>query len=345
MLRSGLVALGSGDLQRAEEQLGEASRLRPDDARIWLALAQTRWKLSKDGSAAAAKARKLGDTDPVVLGGLALFYTNTGDAKSAIEVAQAALKYAEDAHIRNLLGKAYEAQGAHADAVRELAAAVKDSPYEESFHFDLVQVHLRHQEFALALQVLDASTKVFARSPQLELARGVAYYGQRRFGEAADAFLKTIDMAPDVPQPYLFLARVLDHAEDRWGDVLVRFRRLANANPNDAGAQFLLGKVLAFRGEDLSSAEAAFRHSITLNEKYWESHYELGLLLDGQRKFANAAKEFERSIELSPDSAAPHYRLARVYERLGRKDDARVQRELHAKLSAEEKPLAELNAQ
>ena len=47
--------------------------------------------------------------------------------------------------------------------------------------------------------------KVFDRSPQLELALGVTYYGLRRFPESVDQFFKTIDLAPDIPQPYAFL--------------------------------------------------------------------------------------------------------------------------------------------
>src|SRR5574341_360678 len=44
----------------------------------------------------------------------------------------------------------------------------------------------------------------------------------------------------------------------------------------------------------------------------------------------------ERSIELNAKDPAPHYRLARVYYRLGRKEEAAQQRRLHEKLSEEQ---------
>jgi len=57
------------------------------------------------------------------------------------------------------------------------------------------------------------------------------------------------------------------------------------------------------------------------------------VLLDQREKFEDAAREMRRSIELSPNDPMPHYRLARLYDRLGKTAEARAERELHARLT------------
>jgi hypothetical protein len=46
----------------------------------------------------------------------------------------------------------------------------------------------------------------------------------------------------------------------------------------------------------------------------------------------------EESVRLNPDVAVAHYRLARVYDRLGRTADAAEQRAIHSRLT--QKPVS-----
>ena len=74
--------------------------------------------------------------------------------------------------------------------------------------------------------------------------------------------------------------------------------------------------------------------SIALKDDQWESHYELGVLLEQQRKYSDASVELERSAAISPSQADVHYHLSRVYDRLGESDKAAEQRGLHERLMA-----------
>jgi Flp pilus assembly protein TadD len=69
-----------------------------------------------------------------------------------------------------------------------------------------------------------------------------------------------------------------------------------------------------------------------MNERDAASHFELGTVFDRTRRYADAAREFERAAELAPNDAATHYRLSRVYDRLGKSEAARIERERHAEL-------------
>jgi len=59
---------------------------------------------------------------------------------------------------------------------------------------------------------------------------------------------------------------------------------------------------------------------------------ELGTLLSGQGKWAEAQRELSRSIELNPREARAHYDLARVYLRLGKTDLAKAERAEYERL-------------
>ena len=119
------------------------------------------------------------------------FYLQAGQPKPAIELAGKALAKEKRADLHNLLGKAYEADGQFDKTIVELQKAIQLAPREEAYVFDLAYVLLVHQNFDVAIQLLESARKIFAQSAQLELALGIAYYGQRRFPEAVDAFLRT----------------------------------------------------------------------------------------------------------------------------------------------------------
>jgi len=377
-LRAGLEALHGNNLPVARARLEDASRMQPARLEVWMGLAQTYWKLQLPDLArsAAAKAESAAPESPVVLHGLAYFYSETGDparaaalearyaektpadreafpraidlylqarqAKPAIALAGKALALEDRADVHELLGEAYEMDGQAENAVVEMRKAIKLNAYEESYYFGLAQLYLRHQDAEAAAETLQEGRKIFARSPQLELALGVAYYGLRRFSDAADCFLRTIQMAPEVEQPYVFLGRMLDQAEDKLPQVTEAYAARVKSKPDDYLANFLYAKALSFASGasgasgDRRQIEALLRKSIAVKDDFWESHYERGILLERGRDFAGAAGEFQRAIELNPNSPTPHYHLARVYERLGRKTDATAEHAAHERLSAEE---------
>lgn len=299
--REGLIALNQGNLPLAESRLEACAELQPQNARVWLGLAQTYRKEHKQQEAetAAHKAEAFGAADMVVLHSLSMFYSESAR---------------------------------YPDAARVLQSALARSPAEESYYFELAQLYLKQENFAASLKVLDAGRRQFDKSPQLELASGVAYYGLRRFPEAIDAFLRTIALDDTIEQPYVFLGRMLDQAEERLPRVSQVFAAFARRAPESYLSNFLYGKSLALAG-DGAAAEPLLRKSIALNDGYWESHFELGVLLGDQKKVEEAAREVQRSAELNPNDAAPHYHLARLYDRMGRSSDAQAEREVHARLT------------
>jgi tetratricopeptide (TPR) repeat protein len=309
---------------------------------------------------AAAKAETLAGKEPAVLRGLADYYQAAGDAahaaeyeeryviaagakdpaaiqraislrieakqsKPAIALAQKALAAGDRADLRGLLAKAYEADGQAARAINEYNRAILLDPYEQAYYFQLGQLLLDQQNYTTARQVLESARKIFDKSPEIELALGAAYFGLKKYDEAGASFLKTVTLAPQAPQAYTFLGEMLD-MNTRWlPEITTAFASFAEAQPRQYLPQFLYGKAL-LAGGNMAEAEARLRKSIALEDRFWESHYQLGVLLEKQKKLPEAEAALKRSIKLAPKNPQPHLHLAQVLDHMGKPAEAKLER-------------------
>jgi tetratricopeptide (TPR) repeat protein len=310
LFRAGLLALQRNDLPAAEQNLATASRLAPGNARVWVALARTYWKLDRGAEAdrAAGRAGSLGKSDAAVLNSLSIFYADAGQPLKAAD--------AEAAYCVLAPGDA---------PARERAAAL---------YFQAAQPLLEQQHFTEAIAILKPASGRVQGSAQLELALGVAYYGMRRFDDAASAFLRTIAIAPELERPYLFLGKFLGQIPGRLPEVAARFIEYEKAHPQSATGYLLHAKALNVQSADPDAARVLLEKALAIDDRDASAHFEMGVVMDRLERYEDAVKEFVRSAELDPSDPATHYRLSRLYDRLGKPDDARREREIHAKLVA-----------
>jgi tetratricopeptide (TPR) repeat protein len=302
--RAGLLALQRGDLSAAQASLETASKLAPRDGRVWVALSQAYWRLHKNAEAEVAAV--LAPEDPAVLQSLAIYYSETGQT---LKAAQSAAKYS---------AKVPE-KGDARDRAIEL-------------YFQAARPLLDQQKFAEAAAILLEAVTRLPKSAQLELALGVCNYGLRRFDEAADAFLRTLEIAPETEQPYTFLGKILDQIPNRLPQVTQRFTEYEAAHPASAQGYLLHAKALDAQSLSPETSLRLLEKSIAINAADASAQFELGTVLDRLQRFAEAVAAFERAVKLAPTDPAAHYRLARDYDRTGKHEAAQAEREKHAEL-------------
>ncbi len=307
--RAGLMALQANDLKAAEVNLEAAASAKPENGRVWIALAQTLRKLHLDAKAeeAANRAARFGASDAPVMQSLAIYYAESG---ASLKSADALAKYA---------------------ALNPKDSAARDRA--EALYFEAAQALLRQEKFADAIGVLEPGAANLPGSAQLRLALGVAYYGLRRFDDAARAFLATIAISPETEQPYLFLGRFLDQIPDRLPVVTKEFVAYEAAHPSSYAGYFLHARALDAQAQDPDGAAKLLDRAIALNDRDAAVHFEFGTVLDRLQRYAEAAREFGKAASLDPNDPAAHYRLARDYDRLGKHEEAEEERRLHAGLT------------
>lgn len=354
-------ALDAGRAAEVRPYLEQSVNAKPGDAFAWALLARTYLALKEPAKAksAADRAERGVAGSPDAQHALALYYAQSGNRKRAAELegmyaaspkadslasVRAALLHFETGgyaeairfgkmtpdrpDIALMLARAYEARKETDAALAAYEKFVTLKPWDEESYSQLGQAYLRAGRFTEALDRLEAAVRKFDKSPQLELALGVAYYGQRRFLDAGRKFLRVIDLDPDIEQPYVFLAKMVDQLETLRPEITAKFTAWNAAEKKNHFAPFVLAKLTD------GDPEPLLREAIRRQPAFWESHFDLGVALEQKRNFAAAAAEFEESARLSPNEASPQYRLARIYARLGQPEKAAAARAKHEKLTA-----------
>jgi len=281
--------------------------------------------------------------DPNVEARIASYSLEAGRTDDAVMYGLLAIEKRDDADRRSLLGKAYAAEGRLEDAERELRAAIRHEPYDEERRYDLGYLFLQAQQFDRALEAFAEGLEVFDKSARITTGIGIAHYGLRSFDQAVGSFLDASKLAPGVEQPCYFLGRMLTQATTRIDEVVERFEAFEAARPESYLGPYLtaIGRLAAAGASadeaTLQEAAAKLNESIERRDAFWEAHYELGVLLERLDRHREAAERLQRAAELNPESSKPHYRLARVYRRLGNDELARAERDTHARLVEEER--------
>lgn len=345
-LQLGIQALGQKDFKVAVQQLELASEASPGDPNIWVLLAQARFGAgdSEAALAAAAKAEDTGKGDADVHHGLAFLYSEFARdyGKAAEFEAQYARARPADKGAWARVAVLYIRANLPEQAIEPAVTALRADPNPgaqttlEEAAFRASQKQMVKQDFDGAAATLEKARAVLKDNPQLELSYGVALYAQRKFSQAVAQFLRTMDLAPDVEQSYVFAGKILKHAADRLPSLLERFHTYRKRNPESHLGYLLAAKALTEQGAGADEALALARQAVAKKPDDAEAHLLIGTLLDNRGDFPEAATALERSVALRKGDAATHYRLARVYLKLGRKDDAARERALYEKFSEDE---------
>ena len=279
---------------------------------------------------------------------LALAYLLTDHNDPARQVVRALLEGKDTAELHNLLGQIEEKDGNFVAAANEFETAAHQDPSESNL-FDWASELLLHRTLEPAIEVFRSATDRYPASARLAIGLGIAYYSRGIYDEAVKSLLRAADLSPSDPRCYLFLSKAYDSSPSQADEVIQRFRRFSELQPNDARAQYYYaislwkGKRAQDPAVDLTQIEALLRKAITLAPKLSEAHFQLGNLLSDQTHYADAIPQYLMALERNSEIADAHYRLGQAYVHTGQKDKAQAQFALYQEQRAQH--LADLDKQ
>jgi tetratricopeptide (TPR) repeat protein len=218
-----------------------------------------------------------------------------------------------------------EESGQYLAAVQNYQRAVELEPMSEQYYFDLGMEYLSHFTFGPATEVYQIGTQKFPQSARQFLGLAFSHYAVREYAEAADAFTKALEIAPDSPPVFQVWKTVLSFlAPQDWEKLLPRLSRLAAAHPQSAELAFCYGAAL-FRSEFARGSRGALNRpqillekSVRLQADFPEAHLELGSLYAARKQDQKAVDEYLKAIQQDPKSDIAHYRLGQVYRSMNK---------------------------
>jgi len=279
---------------------------------------------------------------------LSLAYFVNGQVSEARNSVHQVLKVKNTAELHNLLGEIEEKDGNFVAAVNQFEAAAHLDPSESNL-FDWAGELLLHRTLDPAVDVFRQAAERYPQSARIMVGLGTAYYARGNYDDAVKALIRGADLNPSDPRCYKFLSRAYDSSPSQAADVIERFRRFAELQPNNGQALYYYAMSL-WKGKraqdpdfDPKQIDSLLRRSIAADPKLPEAHLQLGNLNADQGKFSEAIPEYQRALELNSDLADAHYRLAQAYVRTGQKDKAQEQFQVYRQLRAQH--LADLDKQ
>jgi len=252
------------------------------------------------------------------------------------------------AELHNLLGEIQEKSGEFITAAKEYETAAHMEPSEDNL-FDWGSELLLHETLAPAIEVFQQASTRYPHSPRLLIGLGMALYSRGNYDEAVKALLQAADLSPSDSRAYLFLSKAYDRSPEQVNDVIERFHKFSELQPDNAQAQYYYAMSL-WKGKraqdpnlDLNQIQSLLKKSVTLDPKLGEAHLQLGNVYSDENKHAEAIPEYLLALKLNPDLADGYYRLGQAYVRTGEKDRAQEQFQIYQKVRTQH--MADLDKQ
>jgi len=338
----GNILMRTGRLDLAEQQFKKAVALAPQDYEANHNLGELFARMNKvhDAIPYLERAQKANPSSYNNGYDLSLAYLLAGRLSDARLLIQDLLKRKDTAELHNLLGQVEEKDGNFVAAVNQFEAAAHMEPSESNI-FDWASELLVHRTLEPSIEVFRQGTERWPNSSRMAIGLGMAYYSLGKYDDAVKSLLRAADLDPTDPRGYPFLSRAFDSSPSQASEVIERFRRFTELQPNNGRAFYYYALSLwkAKRSQDpnldLAQLESLFKKAIHLDPNLAEAHLQLANLYSDQRRYDDSIPEYIKARALNPDLADVHYRLAQAYVRTGQKDLAQEELKVYQQLRAQ----------
>lgn len=265
---------------------------------------------------------------------LARAYEESGKLQPALELVNRLLATHPRAELHRLAGDIHEKLGDPVAAVHAYAQAARMHPSEENY-FVWGSELLYHRAVWQALEVFRQGAEAYPKSSRMLTALGSAQFAGARYDKAAMSLCKASDLDPENQEPYIFMGKVEVASPDPLPCVQTRLARFVHEHPDNSTANYMYAMAL-LKGHEMSSgdreisqAEALLKKAVSLDHACGEAYLQLGILSFTRHDIDQAIAYYKDAIAGKPQLAESYYRLGVAYDRLGKREQARHQFQLH----------------
>ena len=335
-----LLALGKN--AEAETALRQAIQIDPKSAMAYSRLAQAQLALARPADAVASgrKATELDDKfgEGFAVLGAAIVAENPKSWSDAIAQAQqGAFLDPDNPNVQAAVGRIFEANGQLEQAAGAYRKALTADPAFGPARFALIQAELnrgnrdgaiaeakklavggatspeiekligedavRREQYAEAIPFLERATKGLPGNPDGWAFLGRAYHATRRYDEAADAYKKAVELAPQNANYRTTYGLILGLAGELEAG-LAELRKITSA----PGYKDAIGWVnLGWIHRNMNKAQesiAAYQKGLALDPKQEQAALGLGWAYQYTKEYDKAIAAYNQAMQIDPKNAS-----------------------------------------
>ncbi|MBV9495012.1 MAG: tetratricopeptide repeat protein [Acidobacteria bacterium] len=256
---------------------------------------------------------------------------SSGQAAKAVDVMEKAVAAKpNDARRQFLLGVAYGASGREAGMFKAMSIIGKArDAFEKAVQLDPNYLEPRFallEFYGMAPGVMGGDDDK-AKEQAVEIRKRDASLGHKAFALIAESkkdmkaaraeYDAAVKEAPNATKPRYWLGVYLMTTEKNYAASAEQFNAALNIDPNYGPAQFQIGHLAAMTGGNLARGEELLKKYIGTNVEsenlpIYRAHYWLGLVYEKQGKKPEARAQLQQSLRLRPDNKDTQEALKRV---------------------------------
>jgi tetratricopeptide (TPR) repeat protein len=277
---------------------------------------------------------------------LALALEGSGDLAGAREQAAKLQAQNDNADVHRLAGELDEKLGDPLAAVHELERAVREDPSEQNY-FEWGSELLLHRAVWQAKDVFSAGVKAYPKSARMLTALGAALFAGALYDEAAQRLCQASDLNPADPEPYLFMGKIEVSAPNPLACVDQKLARFVELRPEVPLANYYYAMTVwkqkgpSIDPASLQRVEDMLTKAVNIDPQCGEAYLQLGVLESTRQDYAKAIGYYTKAIQANPQLSNAHYRLGVAYDRVGDRESAQKEFQLHDEIEKQQAALVD----
>lgn len=214
--------------------------------------------------------------------------------------------------------KSAEQQGDINTAIEKYRAMIRLAPHLAPAYNNLGMLCFNQHDYAQAAQALEHGLRLNPDMPTASALLGLSYYELGNNQKAEPLLERATRANPSDENLQLSLAHVFLNLgkSDEATRLLNGYLKL---NPKDQQAWYLLGKTY------LQLSEDALGQVNKIDPNSFVAHEVAGEIDQSMHNYDGALVEFKKAVDLAPQEAGTHLRLANVYWVMGKWDSAQAE--------------------
>jgi len=331
----GQVALGQGDLDRAERNFRQVLALDPKAAAAYANLGVISMR-RKQWEAALTNLRKAEKLAPQMAGirlNIGLAYYRQSDFWHAIPAFESVVKDAPDsAQARTLLGQCYFFTERWTEAVDVMEPAWAQQSRDLNYLYVLDIAADRAERNQLRDRALARLVEVGGDSAEVHMLLGKAKLNEEAYDDAEKELSAAAEADPKLPFVHFNLGMLYSKKGD-YERARAEFLKDIALEPDVAFNHSELGNAYFLTGND-AQAEKSYRQALQLEPRMLDAHLGLAKVYQREGENEKGLTELDAAAKLDPQSARLHYLRGQILIRMGRKEEAKKELDASVNISS-----------